>query len=121
MAENKQHITREHTYGKILISEDVVAGVALQALSDIEGFAGMSLKSGTDLSELLKINRGKTIKISISADNRVCITCNVLVYYGSSILDVAAEIQKNICADVQSVTGATDVRVNVNICGIVRK
>lgn len=121
MAENKQYITREHEHGKILISEDVVAGIALQALSEIEGFAGLTAKAGADLADLLKINWGRNMKITISADNKVCVNCNVLIYYGYSIMNVAEEIQKNVSSEVRSVTGVSSVSVNVNICGIVRK
>lgn len=121
MAENKQYITREHEYGKIMISEDVVAGIALQALSEIDGFAGLTAKAGADLADLLKINWGRNMKISISADNKVCVNCNVLIYYGFSIMNVAEEIQKSVSSEVRSVTGVSSVSVNVNICGIVRK
>lgn len=121
MAENKQYITRAHEHGKIMISEDVVATIALQAMTDIEGFAGLTPKAGSDLAELLKINWSKNLKISISPENSVTVTCNVLIGYGFNIMDVAAEIQKNVTSEIQSVTGVTTVCVNVNICGIVRK
>lgn len=121
MAENKQYITRAHEHGKIMISEDVVATIALQAMTDIEGFAGLTPKVGSELAELLKINWSKNLKISISPENSITVTCNVFIGYGLNIMDVAAEIQKNVANEIQSVTGVSAVCVNVNICGIVRK
>lgn len=121
MAENKQYITRFQDNGKIMISEDVIATIALQALTDIEGFAGLSAKPGADIAELIKKNWGKGMKITISADNEVRVDCNVLVGYGCNVVETAKEIQKNITSEVESVAGVKVTGVNVNVCGIIRK
>lgn len=121
MAENKQYITRLQEKGKIMISEDVVATIALQALCDIEGFAGLNSKPSADLAELIRKHWGKGIKITIATDNKVTVDCNILVYYGCNVVDTAMEIQSNITSEVESVTGVKVVGVNVNVCGIVRK
>lgn len=121
MAENKQYITRLQDDGKIMISEDVVATIALQALNDIEGFAGLSTKPGADIAELIKKNWGKGIKITIDANNDLVVDCNVLVSYGCNVVDTAKEIQRSITSEVESFTGVKVTCVNVNVCGIVRK
>ncbi len=121
MAENKQYITRMQENGKIMISEDVIATIALQALSDIEGFAGLSTKPGADIAELIRKNWGKGMKIQISPENHVTVDCNILVYYGCNVVETAKEIQKNIASEVESVTAVHVIGVNVNVCGIIRK
>ncbi len=53
MAENKQYITQMQEHGCVMISEDVIATITLQALSEIEGFAGLSAKPGADIVDLI--------------------------------------------------------------------
>lgn len=121
MADKKQYITRMQQKGKIMISEDVVATITLQALCEIEGFAGLSNKPSVDIAELLRKNWGKGIKITISSDNKVTVDCNILIYYGYNLVDTAKEIQSSVTSEVESVAGVKVVGVNVNVCGIVRK
>lgn len=121
VAENKQYITKLQDHGKILISEDVIATIVLQALSESEGFAGLSTKAGADIAELIGKNWGKGIKITISESNIVKIECAVLIKYGFSVVDVAKEIQHNVTSEVESVAAVKVTGVNVNVCGIVRK
>jgi uncharacterized alkaline shock family protein YloU len=121
MAENKQYITQLQENGRVLISEDVVAAIVLQTVNEVEGFAGLSTKPGADIAELIGKNWGKGIKIAISDDNELTIECNILAYYGCSVVDVAKEIQARVLSELESVTGAKVVGVNVNVCGIIRK
>ena len=107
--------------GSCIISEEVIATIALNALSENEGFAGLSTKPGADIAELIGKNWGKGIKIAISDDNELTIECNILAYYGCSVVDVAKEIQARVLSELESVTGAKVVGVNVNVCGIIRK
>ena len=122
MAENKQYITQTQENGCVMISEDVVATIALHALSEIEGFAGLSTKPGADIIDLIgKKNWGKGIKVTVTDQEELIIDCNVLIAYGQSVVDVAKAIQSAVSAALESTTGATVVGVNVNVCGIVRK
>lgn len=121
MADNKQYISQKQKNGDILISEDVVATVALQAMSEIEGFAGLSTKPGADIAEFIGKHWGKGVKITIAEDNSLTVECNVIVYYGSSVVDTAQEIQNAVLSALESVTGVKVLAVNVNVCGIARK
>lgn len=121
MAENKQYITHLQENGRVMISEDVVAAIVLQAVRETEGFAGLSTKPGADIADLIGKNWGKGIKITISADNELDVECNVLVYYGCNVVAVAQQMQLNIASQVESVTGVKVTAVNVNVCGIARK
>ena len=121
MAENKQYIAQTQENGKVLISEDVVAAIALHAMNEIDGFAGVNAKPGADLAEFIGKNWGKGIKVAISEENELIIDCNVQVFYGYSVMTVAKDIQQNVLTALESVTGAKVVAVNVNVCGSVRK
>lgn len=122
MADNKQYIYQADENGCISISEDVVATIALHALSEIEGFMGLTVKPSADLSDLLNAkNWGKGMKVSFTDKSELILDCNVLVAYGASVIQVAKAIQDAVSAAVSSTTGAVVKHVNVNVCGIVRK
>ncbi|MBQ9761657.1 MAG: Asp23/Gls24 family envelope stress response protein [Oscillospiraceae bacterium] len=122
MAENKQYITQVQDNGRVMISEDVIATIALQSLTDIEGFVGLSSKPGADIAEMLgKKNWGKGLKVSIGEADELSIECNTLISYGASVVNVAKAIQEAIIGALNSMTGVTAVTVNVNVCGIVRQ
>lgn len=122
MADNKQYITQVQDNGRVMISEAVISTIVFQALTDIEGYVGLSAKAGSDIVELLsKKNWGKGIKANINENDELSIDCNVVISYGHSVVNVATAIQEAIMAALQSMTGVTVVSVNVNVCGIVRQ
>ena len=121
MVENKQYISHLQDNGRVLISEDVVATIALQAMNEVEGFAGLSAKPGADIAELLCKNWGKGIKVTIADNNDLTIDCNVMVSYGCSVVEVAKQLQDNITNAIESVAGVKVTAINVNVCGIIRK
>ena len=122
MAENKQYITQNQENGCVMISEDVVATIVVNALTEIEGFAGLSTKPGTDIMDMIgKKNWGKGVKVTITEQDELIIDCNVLIGYGQSVVTVAQTIQSAVSAALESTTGANVLGVNVNVCGIVRQ
>lgn len=122
MAEKKQYITQVAENGNVLISEDVIATIALHALEEIDGYAGLSSKHTGDLVELLNAkNWGKGIRVYISEKNDVTVECNVVVFYGHSVMTVADAIQEAVLSAVNSCTGIQLESVNINICGIAKK
>ena len=122
MAENKQYIVQEEKNGAVMISEDVIAAIVAQAVSEVEGVSGLNVKPGADIAEFIgKKNWGKGIKVVIAEDNSVIIDCNLTVYYGVSVVSVAKSAQDAITSAVESMAGVKMSAVNVNVCGIVRK
>lgn len=122
MSEMKEYITQVQENGSVQISEDVIATIVLNALSEIDGFAGLSTKPGADIAELIgKKYWGKGIKVSITEHNELYIDCNICIFYGSSVMAVAKNIQDSVASALESSTGVQVLGVNVNVCGIVRK
>lgn len=122
MADNKNYISQPQENGCVFISEDVIATIAQHALSEIDGFAGLSTKSGADVVDLVgRKGFGKGIKVTVTEDNKLYIDCNVLVAYGTNVMNVAKVIQRAIANAVESTTGNKVDGVNVNISGIIRK
>ena len=119
MGEN--YITCHEDKGSINISEDVIATIVGNAAAEVEGVAGLSVKPGADIAEMIgKKNWGKGMKIVISEDNDISIDCNINIIYGQSVVSVAAAVQQAVSAAVESMVGIKASSVNVNVCGIVR-
>ena len=119
MDDNKQYITQQQESGNVLISEDVIATIVANAVKDVEGIVGLSVKPGADIADMIgKKSWGKGMKITICDDNELNVDCNVIVVYGQSVVAVAKAIQEAITASLESMTGVKVASVNVNICGI---
>lgn len=122
MAENKTYITQTQENGSVMISEDVIATIVAQAVSDVEGVVSLSSKPGADIAEMIgKKNWGKGMKITIGAEDELYIDSNVIVAYGQSVVSVAKAVQEAVTGALESMTGVTVASVNVNVCGIARQ
>lgn len=122
MAENKQYIINPQDNGCVMISEDVISKIVLQALTDIEGFVSVGIKPGMDIIELIgRKNWGKGIKVTVGENNQLCVECNVVIAYGYSVMTVATAIQEAAVSALASMTGLEKICVNVSVCGIVRQ
>ena len=122
MAENKQYITHMQDKGSVMISEDVVASIVAQSVKEVEGVAGLSVKPGADIADMIgKKNWGKGMKIVIADDNTLTVDCDIVVSYGQSVVAVAKAVQEAVSAALVSATGVSVSAVNVNVCGIVRQ
>ncbi len=122
MAEYKQYITQEQDNGTVMISEDVIATIVAQALSEVDGVGGLNVKAGADIADLIgKKTWGKGMKILIAEDNTLSIDCDVIVKYDYTVVDVAKACQLAVCSAVESVTGVNTTKVNINVCGIIRQ
>lgn len=119
MAENKQYITQAHENGAVMISDEVIAAIVVNALKEVEGVVGISGKIGFDLASIK--NWIKSLNITIVSDNDLHIDCNIIVAYGQPVIEVAKAAQEAICSSVESMTGVKPSVVNVNVCGIARQ
>lgn len=122
MAENKQYILQEREKGNILISEDVIATIAAHAVGEVEGVAGLSVKPGAEIVEMLgKKFWGKGIAISIGENQEVNIDCNIIIYYGQSVLAVSQAVQAAVYSAVEAFANVAIGTINANVCGIIRQ
>ena len=110
-----EYITQAQENGNVLISEDVIATIVENTLTEVEGV----VKGGADV--VGKKSWGKGIRISVAEDNSLTLGCNIIVSYGESVINVAKNVQEAVATAVESVTGVTVTDVHVNVCGIVRK
>ena len=122
MAENKQYIRHVQDNGTVMISEDVVASIITLSVKDVEGVVSLSIKPGADIADMFgKKNWGKGMKIQIAEDNTLSVSCNILMKYDHSVVEVATAVQSAVTNAVESMTGVKVTAVDVNVCGIVRQ
>ena len=122
MAESKQYVTQVQENGNVLISEDVIVTIVANAVKEVEGVVGLSVKPGADIADMIgKKNWGKGMKIVIGEDDSLTIDCNVNVGYGQSVVVVAKAVQDAVTAALESTAGVKVAAVNVNVCGIIRQ
>ena len=109
----------EDTEVNIIISEEVVAGIAANAAKEIEGVTGISTKiTGADLKGILGGKSiAKGVKVEIK-ENDVSITILLNVKYGTKIPEIAAQVQENVKNAVVSMTGLNVLAVNINVIGV---
>lgn len=119
MSEMKDCLVRSIDGGKILISAEVLAAVAALAVREVDGVYALSMTPSLDLAALLS---GKNLRKGISVVMRgeeICVSCNLVVLIGRSVMTVAKNVQDVIADEIESVSGIRPVQVNVNVCGIV--
>lgn len=108
----------------LVISEEVIAAIALNAAKDVEGVSSFLTKKtdvfGTvDVLPKLTVGDGllKNIKID-STETEISIKISVIIKSGVKIQNVSYELQKVIKNAVQSMTGKVVSSVDVIIAGI---
>lgn len=106
-------------YGKISITDDVMASIAGNAAVENYGIVGMVAKKTSDgINQLLgRDNIRKGVQVSME-DGQVTIDLYVMIQYGVSINAVAENAIHNIAYQVQENTGFPVKAVNVHVEGI---
>ena len=75
----------------------------------------------TEISEMLGARRSlaRGVKISFDEESQGCaVLCSVILQYGSSVTEVARNVQKNVKNAVESMTGIRVAGVDVQVNGI---
>lgn len=104
--------------GSVKISNDVVAIIAGVAATEVNGVVGMSGGITGGITEMLGMkNLSKGVKVEVG-DKETTIDIYLVVEYGSNIAKVGKEVQENVKASVENMTGLSVIGVNVNIQGV---
>ena len=114
MAENKDYVTIPGEKGNINISEDVVTVVAANAALETDGVASL----GREAADLWSKKPGyKGIRLA-NTDEGLKIEANIVCKLGVSVHKVAEDVQENIRASLESITGVKVCEVNVHVLGV---
>ncbi len=116
MGEN--YITCREANGSINISEEVISALVREAVTQVEGVAGLSVTSGAELVELIGIKSlSKGVKVQFN-DGKIVVDAIITVMYGHNIVDVARSVQEEVFSVVLSATGMDKAEVNVHVSGV---
>lgn len=114
----QQDFIQEDFGGKINISEEVIAQLAVSSLSTIEGI----FPSNPGLIANLRLGRktmnGIRVSISESEVPEIIIDVYALVKYGVRIPDICWDAQESIKKHIESLTGHNVKNVNIYVQGI---
>ncbi len=115
---SENYITCREANGSINISEEVISSLVREAVSQIEGVAGLSNTSGAELVELIGIKTlSKGVKVQF-VDSTVIVDAIITVKYGFNIVNVAKTVQEEILGVILSATGLEQAEVNVHVSGV---
>ncbi len=99
------------------INADVIEKMVAMATLEVEGVAAMA-KKAVDISEIMSSGSAlKPVRVAVK-NGAVDIDVFVCVKAQVKVKDVAEEIQKNVKARVQDMTGNAITRVNVHIADV---
>lgn len=102
----------------LIISEEVIATIAINAVKDVEGVAGLGNRP-TDIYTAFKINAEnlKHVKVNLSS-YEIKIHMYVTLTSTAKIQEVTVNVQNAVKSAIQSMTGRVVTRVDVTISGI---
>ena len=112
-------LSTSNIYGKITISDDVVAAVASQAASECYGVVEMVSRGfGDNIGNLWgSASDGKGVKVT-AIDNLMFIEVYVVLKIGVNIETVKKSIADTVKFALESSTGMRVKKVQVNVVGI---
>lgn len=109
----------ENNYtGGLVISEDVIAAIAINAAKDVDGVAGLGDRP-KDLYTSFKVNADNVrhVKVDIT-ENDIKLHIYLILTATAKIQDVSPAVQTAVKAAVQNMTGRVVTKVDVTIAGI---
>lgn len=104
--------------GQIQIVDEVIAVIAGTAAMEIEGITLMSGHHISDFTEILgKKNLAKGVRVE-AKENEIEVTLNAYIKLGYKIHEVSANVQNRVKTAIETMTGLTEVVVNINVAGV---
>ena len=109
---------KDSNLGGLVISEEVIAAIAINAAKDVDGVAGFATRP-PDVHSILKIGDGPLKSVRVWAnENDIKLQIYIIIKDNKKIPTVASEVQRNVKTAVQSMTGRVVTKVNVSIAGV---
>ncbi|NLB36490.1 MAG: Asp23/Gls24 family envelope stress response protein [Clostridiales bacterium] len=104
--------------GNLVISENVIASIALNAAKDVEGVSSFAARPA-DVHTILNLGDEALKSVRVwSGENDIKLQVFINIMSGKKIPTVAGEVQRAVKNAVQSMTGKIVTKVNVSIAAI---
>ena len=102
--------------GSCIISEEVIAAIAINAAQEVSGVADMAIRPN-DIRGLMGNSAVKSVRV-LNTEDETALDVYLNLKQGVRIPDVAGEVQHSVKVAVQSMTGKPVTKVNVHVMGI---
>jgi len=102
--------------GGLVISDEVLAAIAVTAARDIEGVSALAPRP-PNLSRLFKGEYLRYVKLT-PGDTEIAVDLSLRIRAGSKITEVASGVQRAVRDALQGMTGRTVTKVNVKVLGV---
>lgn len=110
--------SEETVLGTIEIAPEVVELIASLAVVEIEGIRAMSGSFVGDLTEKIgRKNLRKGVRVDVNEEG-IAVDVSVIVHYGTSIPDVARELQYSVQEAIEAMTSLPVKHVRVFVTGV---
>lgn len=116
-------ITVENYLGKIGISEDYLVSLINYTASQCFGVAALNpAENKKRLISILvkaKIKNGRSVKLSVTDDNKLIVALHISVLYGTNIAAVTENLAHKIRYTVEDKTGLKITKLSVFVDGMI--
>ena len=119
--ENRSTHTIHHgneAIGEVRIADEVIAGIAGLAATEIKGVDSMAGNITKDLIGKLgygSLSKGVTVQLE---ENNVRVDIALFMEYGYSVPKVCRKVQERVKNAIENMTGKSVTEVNVRIAGV---
>lgn len=104
--------------GGLVISEEVIASIAMNAAQDVEGVSSFALRPA-DVQTVFKIGAEPLKHVRVTTvDNEIKLHLYINIASNAKIPVVCSSVQQAVKNAVQSMTGRIVTKVNISIAGI---
>ncbi len=111
--------TQNKVIGDVKISEDVLATIAAQAASGVEGVHAMTSTLTSNIKGIIGLKNGtKGVNVVLEEGNQVIVTLNITISYGYKIQETAEAVQVAVMKAIADMTGYGIRSVNVNVLNV---
>jgi len=111
--------TQNKVFGDVKISEDVLATIAAQAASSVEGVHAMASTLTSNIKGIIGLKNGtKGVNVVLEEGNQVIVTLSITISYGFKIQDTAEAVQIAVMKAIADMTGYGIRAVNVEVLNV---
>ena len=110
------HHDPENGVGGLVISNDVLAAIALTAARDVEGVSAI-VQRPPDLGRLRRSQPARCVKIT-GGEAELAVELMLRLRAGAKLTVVAGQVQRAVKDSLQGMTGKTVARVNLKVLGV---
>lgn len=109
--------TERDVKGRLMISEDVISTIAVNAVKDIDAVQEIKPQPKSVIDIITQKPESRRVKVGY-VDDVVELSISITVKNTAKATAVAEQVQEKVKSAVQSMTGLTVARVNVTVADI---